>query len=493
MPIEHALRSCWLSVRAAEELGLGATDRSAVYHTALLRFVGCTSDAAETAVLAGGDDLAFNASMAPMFNAEPGALNRYFLRHLAEDLPLHRRVGRLAAALSDPKAGDRSLRGHCEVAERLGARLGMADAVTRSLAHAYERWDGEGLPDGLAGDAIPVPTRIAVVARDVEIWVRLADWPTTVDVLRRRRGHAYDPAVVDVLVGHGRRWLDEIGHDPCAAVLAAEPEPVVVIDRAGFDAALTAVADFVDIKSTWTRGHSRGVARLVDDAARAAGSAEEGRALVRSAALVHDVGSVGVANGIWDTPGPLTSHQLERVRMHTYLTERILEHCELLAPLAAVASRHHERGDGSGYHRGETADQLADGAPLLAAADAYHAMTEARPHRPARSRDEAAAEIRREVDDGRLDRAAADAVLAAAGHAVTPRDDERPCGLTEREVEVLGLVARGHLNKQVARTLGISPKTVGSHVEHIYAKTGVSTRAGATLFAMEHGLVADGP
>ena len=491
MPLEHALRTCWLSVRAAEELGFDAGDRSAVYHTALLRFIGCTSDASETAVLVGGDDLGFNASMAPMFNAEPGALNRYFLRHLAEGLPLHRRVGRIAAALRDPKAGENSLRGHCEVAERLGARLGMDGTVGASLAHAYERWDGKGLPDGLAGDEIPAPTRVATVARDVELWTRLADWQTAVDIVRRRRGRAYDPAVVDVLVAHGQRWLDGIGDDPCAAVLAHEPEPVVVIDDAGLEEALTAIADFADIKSTWTRGHSRGVARLVAGAARAAGLDGDRQRLLRSAALVHDVGRVGVANGIWDTPGPLTSAQFERVRLHPYLTERILDRCGFLASLATVASSHHERIDGSGYHRRATNEQLADGSQLLAVADAYHAMTEARPHRPAHSEEDAAEELRRETDGGRYDPAAVEAVLAAAGHAAAPRPDERPAGLTEREIEVLGLIARGHLNKQVARTLGISPKTVGSHVEHIYAKTGVSTRAGATLFAMEHGLVAD--
>jgi HD-GYP domain-containing protein (c-di-GMP phosphodiesterase class II) len=491
MPLEHGLRTCWLAVRAAEELGLDAGERSAVFHTALLRFIGCTSDASETAVLAGGDDLAFNATMAPMFNAAPATLNRYFVRHLAEDLPLPRRAARIARALRDPSAGERSLRGHCEVAQRLGVRLGMDAAVTGSLAHAYERWDGHGLPDGLAGEEIPVPVRIAVVARDVEIWTRMAGWPAAGDVVRQRRGRAYDPAVVDVLTSHGHHWLDELGDDAGATVLAAEPEPVVTIEPAGLEAALTAIADFADIKSVWTRGHSRGVARLVDDAAVAAGLDHDRREVLRSAALVHDVGRVGVANAIWDKPASLTREQFERVRLHPYLTERILAHCEFLSSLAPIAGAHHERMDGSGYHRGAAAGQLAEGSQLVAAADAYHAMTEARPHRPARSSAAAATQLRQDTDDGRYDATAVEAVLTAAGHTVTPAAVQRPAGLTEREVEVLGLLARGHLNKQVARTLGISPKTVGSHVEHIYAKTGVSTRAGATLFAMEHGLVAD--
>jgi len=334
-----------------------------------------------------------------------------------------------------------------------------------------------------------VPVRIAVVARDVEIWTRVAGWPTALDVMRQRRGHAYDPAVVDVLAAHGRQWLDEIGDDPCAAVLAAEPEPVVMIEQAGLDDALTAIADFADIKSTWTRGHSRGVARLVDGAAQQAGLDHGRRHLLRSAALVHDIGRVGVASGIWDKPGPLTREQFERVRLHTYLTERILDQCPFLASLAPIAGAHHERLDGSGYHRGAAAAQLPDGSQLVAAADAYHAMTEARPHRPPRSPAHAANQLRQDMDDGRYDATAVEAVLAAAGHEAARVPGPRPAGLTEREVEVLRLIARGLVNKQVARTLGISPKTVGTHLEHIYAKAGVSTRAGATLFAMEHGLV----
>ncbi len=367
----------------------------------------------------------------------------------------------------------------------------MDAAVTESLAHAYERWDGKGLPTGLARDEIPAPMRVAIVARDVEIWTRLADWQTAVDVVCERRGRAYDPDVVDLLVAHGRRWLDEIGDDPCAAVLAAEPEPFVAIGRAAVESALTAVADFVDIKSPWTRGHSRGVARLVGQAAKAAAFDDDHCDRLRSAALLHDVGRVGVPNGIWDTPGPLTAQQFERVRLHTYLTERVLNHCTFLSSLATLAGHHHERIDGSGYHRGATASQLADQSQLLAVADAYHAMTEARPHRPARTRDEASLELQREAAQGCFDPAAVEAVLSAAGHTVETRAETRPAGLTEREVEVLGLIARGRANKQVARTLSISAKTVGSHIEHIYTKTGVTTRAGATLFAMEHGLVAD--
>ena len=381
-PMEHGLRTCWLSLAAAEALGVGPEERSSVYHVALLRFIGCTSDAAATAALAGGDDLAFNAAMAPMLMADSGTGTRYFLRHLAEDLPVLPRMGRIVRALSDPGMAERSLSGHCEVAARLAGRLGLPEPIPLALGHAYERWDGKGYPDGLAGEDVPFAVRVVTVARDVELWSREAGWADTLDVLARRRGRGYDPAVVDAFVEAGPTWLSGVGDDPCAQVLAAEPEPVLTLHPDQLDRALSALADFADMKSPFFLGHSTGVARLVAAAAGGAGLGDGDAAELGRAALVHDLGVVGVPSGTWDRPGPLSPEQWERVRMHPHLTERILLRCGLLAPLAGIAGRHHERADGSGYHRSISGDQLAIGARLLAAADTYHALTEVRPHRP---------------------------------------------------------------------------------------------------------------
>jgi len=488
-PMEHGLRTCWLSRRASEELGLDASTQSCVFYVALLRFLGCTSDASDTAVLAGGDDVAFNATMAPVLMAQPGEGTRFFLRHLAEDLPLHRRLGRVAHAMTDPGMGARSLSAHCEVGARLATRLGMPPRVVEALAHAYERWDGKGQPDGLSGDDVPIAIRIVTVARDAELWARRAGWPAAVEVLTDRRGHAYDAQCVDAMLAGGEKWLTEIQDEPRSMILDGEPSPVMTVDADRLDGALAAVADFADLKSPFFRGHSPGVAGLAADAARATGLSDADAIALGRAALVHDVGRVGVPNGIWDRPGALNSEQWERVRLHAYLTERVTQNCSLLTPFAHTAASHHERADGSGYHRGSSGDQLGVGARLLAAADAYHAMTEARPHRPRLTEAETASQLLDEVDAGRFGRTEVDAVLAAAGQGGRPAQVVRPAGLTEREVDVLRLIARGHSNKNVATTLGISPKTVGHHVEHIYAKASVSTRAGATLFAMEQGLL----
>ena len=351
-PLEHGLRTCWLSMRTSTALGHDAATRSVVFYVALLRFLGCTSDAAETAVLAGGDDVAFNASMAPMLLARPGEGMSYFVRHLAEDRPALERAGRVGRALADPGMSRRSLSGHCEVGARLAGRLGVGEPVVEALAHAYERWDGKGYPDGLEGDDVPVAVRVVAVARDVELWTRRSGWPAAAEVLTHRRGHGYDPAVVDVLANEGAEWLSDIGDDLDASLLDAEPAPVLTVAVDGLDRALEAVADFADLKSPYLRDHSTGVAALTVAAAGAAGLADTDAAALGRAALVHDIGRVGVANGIWDRPGPLRAEHWERVRLHPYLTERVLQRSPMLAPLADVAARHHERLDGSGYHRG---------------------------------------------------------------------------------------------------------------------------------------------
>lgn len=487
-PFEHALRTCLLAVRAADALGLAPAERSTVVYTTLLRFLGCTSDASQTAVLTGGDEIAFNAAMAPVVMADDRQALPHLLRHLGDGLPLHRRVGRLAAVLSDPAGKARSLSAHCEVGARLATRIGLPADVVDGVAHAYERWDGTGLPAGSAGDEIPVAARIAVVARDVDVVYGRSGIDAVGNVLEDRRGRAYDPAVTDTFLAASGAWLRELDDlDPWDAVLDAEPAPVAEVDGQRLDEALAAFADFADLKSPWFVGHSRAVSELAAAAASGCGSGAADVTFARRAGLVHDLGIVGVPAGVWNRPGPLTREGWERVRTHPYVGERILARCAALGEVASVAGAHHERLDGSGYHRGTRDPSLV--AQLVAASDVYCALREDRPQRAALAPGAAARVLAAEADDRRLARTVTDAVLAVAGHAPTAPNVARPAGLTEREVDVLRLIARGRANKEVARVLAISVKTVGTHVEHIYTKTGVRTRPGATLFAMEHGLL----
>jgi HD-GYP domain-containing protein (c-di-GMP phosphodiesterase class II) len=207
---------------------------------------------------------------------------------------------------------------------------------------------------------------------------------------------------------------------------------------------------------------------------------------MRRAGLVHDLGRVAVENAIWDKPGPLTTSEWERVRLHPYHTARILDRCSALASLVEPTASHHERVDGSGYHRSLSGEALSPGARLLAAADVFAALTAERPHRPASGEEEAARALEAEAG---LDGDAVACVLAAAGRGPAPSPAGGPTELTDREVEVLRLIARGRTNREVAERLVISPRTVGRHVENLYRKIGVSSRAAAAVFAMENRLL----
>src|SRR3954452_15499545 len=240
------------------------------------------------------------------------------------------------------------------------------------------------------------------------------------------------------------------------------------------DGACRVIGEFADLKSVFTLGHSTAVAELAEAAAWRLGLGEAEVAVVRRAGLVHDIGRVAVSTGIWEKAAPLTTGEWERVRLHTYFGERVLARCGGLGEVGAVAARHHERLDGSGYHRGAAAGDLSLAPRVLAPADACQAMTEPRPHRPGLARDAIARALDDDVVAGRLDGDAVAAVLQATGLRAGAAPRAFPAGLTAREVEVLRLVARGHSNKAIAAQLQLSPKTVGHHVGHVYAKAGVS-------------------
>jgi HD-GYP domain-containing protein (c-di-GMP phosphodiesterase class II) len=376
------------------------------------------------------------------------------------------------------------LRAHCEVGEALAQRLMLPPGVRAGLAAAFEQWNGKGLPDGIAGERIPLAARIVFLARDVEVLYRLEGEPEALAVVRRRAGASYDPGLAEQILRSPHELVAAAQTaSPWEQALALEPAPRPWVPQARLDDVLSAFADFVDLKSPFTAGHSRGVAALVADA-----SSVDAVSL-RRAALVHDLGRASVPNGIWDNPGPLTDGEWERVRLHAYYTERILGRVAALRELATLAGMHHERLDGSGYHRGSSRSEIPAPARVLAAADVYQAMTQTRAHRPALGPDEAAEQLESMARAGKLDPEAVEAVLSAAGHPPSRSRAAWPAELTDREVEVLRLICRGNTKKQVARELTVSPSTVDHHVRHIYQKAGVQTRAGATLFALEHDLL----
>ncbi len=491
-PLERELAICLAALELADRLGCSHEERSDVYYVALLAHLGCTGAAPDFASWAGGDEIHFLRGMQELgLGSEPSEDLRHLVRRLADDRPLPVRARLVAGVLAGgEKKATQMAANLCEGATLLARRLHMPDGVVASLGQLMERWDGKGIPGGLGGERLARPMRIVTVAHDVVVIAASRDREAAGAAVARRRGRGYDPAVADAaLADPGGLLALAQAEDAWERVLDAEPDPVATISRAGLVSVATAFGEFADLKVSFLHGHSGRVSGLAGGAAEALGCPAREVSEIRAAGLVHDVGRVAVPNGIWDKPGPLNAGEWERVRLHPYYTERVLERSAVLAPLAVLAGSHHERIDGSGYHRGARAAQLGTGARVLAAADVYDALTHDRPYRGARSPSAARTELGELVVAGRLDKRAVDGVLEAAGAAALDVRQGYPADLTEREVEVLRLVAKGRTSKEIARALVITEKTAGHHVEHIYAKTGVSTRVGAALFAMRHDLV----
>jgi response regulator RpfG family c-di-GMP phosphodiesterase/DNA-binding CsgD family transcriptional regulator len=494
-PMEFSLGSCVLAVRLGEALGFSESELRAAYYQALLRFTGCSADAYIVASVV-GDELPFRAEATPRYNGHMSEMFGLMVRHIRQAnegaSPLHLAHQVAQGFLAWPRMTEGFV-GSCQVASRLAARLGFEEAIQYALLQSFERWDGRGIPGVSKGEQIAPAVRAVALALDIINFHRLGGVEAAVAMARERKGAAYDPRMVEGFCPKAAHLLAGLEEEPSwEVVLALEPGTHITLSETQFDAACLAIADFADLKSPYTLGHSRGVAELAASAARRCGLPEADVVAIRRAGLLHDVGRVGVSAAIWVKPGPLSEREWERVRMHPYYTERVLARPPALARLGTLASLHHERLDGSGYHRALPANMLSPAARILAAADVYHAMIEPRPYRSARTPEAAAEELRGEVRAGRLDSEAASGVLAAAGHRVRSTRRELVAGLSEREVEVLRLLALGHTKKQIGALLTISQKTVDHHTQHIYNKIAVSTRAAATLFAIEHDLIAPG-
>jgi HD-GYP domain-containing protein (c-di-GMP phosphodiesterase class II) len=489
-PFEHGLHATQIAMRLGDRLGIDPQTASETYNACLLSYCGCTADAEIAAEIFGGD---LTASFGPVLFGSQREIMAGVVRALPDpDSASPARAAQIARRL--PKAASYN-RPHmvalCEVGEMLADRLGLPGSVRRLFVYSTERWDGKGPLRRARGEEIPLAMMIANVARDAALQHLLGGVERAADVVRARAGGAFDPRVAGCLADNAAEILARDREvSAWEETLAAEPHPRLTLQGEAIDGALAAMGAFADLVSPSFVGHSAGVADLAGTAAQRCHLGVQERADIRRAALVHDLGRVAVAARVWNRPGSLSADEWERVRLHPYHSERVLSRSGFLAALAPIAGAHHERLDGSGYHRGTTAAMLTPAARVLAVADAYHAMTEPRPHRgpipPELVADALSEEARRE----RLDPDAVAAVLGAAGQPVARI--ERPCGLTEREAEVIGLLARGLQTKQVARALGISAKTADRHIQNAYSKIGVSTRAGVAVFVMEHGLAAWG-
>ena len=487
----EALRSCALATTLARSLDLPDDDVRAAFYAALLHHVGCVGYAHETARIF-GDELVLNMASGRTDLAEPRDMFATFLPTLTRGRPpLERARLAFTSFVGGNRFGEAYTTAACEVGRDAARRLHLPDEVQHSIYHVYELWRGAGAPAGLAGDDIPVASRIARLTGIAVLFDTIGGVDLAVDAVRRRGGGMLDPRMATHFVDHAEALLGHVNAtDPRAAVLDAEPRPVVSVPDPRLVEVAAVFADLADLKTPYTHGHSSGVAALARGAGERLRLPQATIVDLEVAGLLHDVGRVAISDTVWDKPGNLNAHEWEQVRLHAYHSERILAGSERLAPLVPLVGMHHDRLDGSGYHRGCTRTDLPMATRVLAAADAYQAMTQRRPHRPALAPEQAQQHLLADARKRILDADAVSAVLAAAVHDAVVVRREPPAGLTDREVEVLGLVADGCSNAQIAQRLVISRRTAEHHVQHIYTKIGVSSRAAAALFAMEHSLLA---
>jgi len=492
VPAESALRDALLAVELARLAGWSGADVSDVYYLALLYHMGCTGAVAAQSRLRGGDDISVRHWMSEADYADRPELMRIVVTRLARQWGASGVAQGIAALATSGRDMPEALASIAEAAARLSQRLGASPRVTEALSHAYGRWDGKVFTSLPSAEGLSATSRLVHLVHVAQIYHQAGGAELADAVVRQRSGTEFDPQLARLWLQNSNDLLPRLSMDSVwDQVLSAEPEPHRRVGPSHLDEISGALADFVDLASPFTRGHSTRVARLAEAAALHAGLGADDATTVRRAAQVHDLGMVSVPNRVWIKRGPLNQSEWERVRLHPYHTQRILSLAGPLRASATIAGLHHERLDGSGYHVGLPANALPFTARLLAVAEIYQSMGEDRAWRPALKPVEVTQQLQDAVAARRLDPRAVDAVRLAAG---LPRQKGRssptwPAGLTDREVDVLRAITRGLANKQIAGELHVSQATVHTHVINLYGKIGVNTRAGATLFAFEHDLI----
>ena len=480
---ETAMRTSILAVALARAHGLSGEVVRDVYWASVLRFLGCTSYAPETARDGAGDDLALLRSLLTVDTNSAASVMTGAWRGTSMR-PARARASALFGMVRNPRAQQEFVEAHCNAASSLAKDLDTSAGTQRALTQMHERWDGKGAPVGLAGDAIETAARVVQVAHRAEIHRALVGQIEALEEVERRAGSELDPALARTFRDVAGALFPALQRGVFTLFLEAEPAPRWWISPDAMKTVALAFARYADLKSTFTLGHSTGVATLALHTADAMGFDETARTRLEVAALLHDLGRTAIPNAIWDAPRALDALERERAESHAHHTGRILALSPAFTDIASTAGAAHERLDGTGYPARE---RHAVGASVLAVADVVHALGETRPHRAALDANEIARITRELVREGKLDARAVDAALSSLGVAKTPR--VWPDSLSEREVEVLSLLAQGQSNKDIARALSLSPKTVQHHVAHIYDKTGIRSRTVAALYAVRHALI----
>lgn len=505
----HGVRACYISMHLAEQLGLPQDQRADLFYTALLMDAGCTAWTSQIATTILGDDLDARRDLFFFRDyGDPREVLKWLTRYMAAGEGLGTRVKRIVGfGLHGKQFMVEGMRNTADVAARLADRLDRSPEVQEALRSVFEQWDGSG-PRGQRAGSIPIISRIVYATIFLEVFHQVGGRAAAVRIAQARQGKALDPAVVNAfgrLAADDAFWQGLEGETIWEAIRRLEPDsPSRYIGEARLDEAARAFADFTDLKSFYTAGHSRRVAALAERVASHLALAPTEIIAIRRAALLHDIGLVGVPSFVLHKPEErLSAAEWENLRLHPYHAERILARVPAFASLLPLVAAHHERPDGQGYYRGLRLEQIPLGARIIAVADAFEDLTHAGPERAARDPDAALVEMGRGAGT-RFCPDAFSALVGALGHArsgqVTrgvagkatdsagPKRDW-PAGLTDREIDVLRALTTGANRRTMADRLSVSEHTIRHHLEHIYGKIDVHTRVAATLFALEHDLL----
>jgi response regulator RpfG family c-di-GMP phosphodiesterase len=461
-PTDHSLRTAWLAMQLARAAGCGDALAMTCAEVALLRWSGCTANAAGFADVL-GDDVASREAM---------------LAHRPDwSKPLAPQSIDTAIA---PLAHI-----HCEVSGEVARILRLTRDTEIALRHIFEAWDGTGLPERLSGAAVPQTVFVVSLAGDLEIFSRVYGLTNALALIAQRADTRYPGELVALMAAHAQHWLDTLEH-----IGAAELDAAILTPHMEAITSAELIADVIDLKLPWMTGYSRAVAHAAAACCARLGGTETSQGTLYAAGLIHGIGRAAVPNAVWETPGRLSAAAWERVRLVPYWTSRAGKQTGSLAHAAELASYAYERLDGSGYFRGVSAEALPHDARVLSAAVAYVALGARRPWRDALPAAEVAQRLRVEVQEGRWDGEVVEALLEtrdAPPRSVRVRHST--ARLSSREIDVLRSISRGASNKETARELDLSPSTVRTHVESVFRKLECSTRAAATLKASALGLL----
>jgi putative nucleotidyltransferase with HDIG domain len=387
-PGGHCMRNALIGMRLAEELHLPTAGRSALFYALLLKDLGCSSNAAKMTYLFGADDHLVKRSARMIDWTKAGQCIKHAWKHCSPGgSPMEKLLKMAAMARSGVEGARKIAEIRCERGADIARMLHLPDATATAIFDLDEHWNGRGNPRGLKGEAISLLGRICCLSQTVEVFFTAYGLEAAIDVAQQRRAEWFDPQLVDALVTMKRDasfWETLVSDDLLGELSRWEPEDAVLLaDEACLDRVAEAFAKVVDAKSPWTYQHSTRVAEIAVGVARQFGCAPELERDVRRAALLHDIGKLGVSNLVLDKPGKLTDEEFDQIRMHPDYSLQILEQVDAFKQLADVASAHHERLDGHGYHRRLSDTQVPWVGRVLAVADICEAMSAKRPYRDA--------------------------------------------------------------------------------------------------------------